>query len=72
MTQVKHGRRKTLNGGPQTTLLVGTLMHVSGYLGVWAVLTRRAGFANSPLWQTSVGLGVWRSSVAPPKVNLLI
>jgi len=39
---------------------VGALMHVGGYLGVWAVLTRRAGFVDLPLWKTSVGSRAWR------------
>jgi hypothetical protein len=32
--------------GPRVTLLVGAIMHASGYLGVWSVLTKRAGFRS--------------------------
>ena len=39
-------------------LWVGALMHVGGYLGVWAVLTRRAGFTSPPLWKTGAIIAV--------------
>eukprot|EP00227_Mantoniella_beaufortii_P001523 CAMPEP_0197611936 /NCGR_PEP_ID=MMETSP1326-20131121/56338_1 /TAXON_ID=1155430 /ORGANISM="Genus nov. species nov., Strain RCC2288" /LENGTH=131 /DNA_ID=CAMNT_0043180641 /DNA_START=82 /DNA_END=473 /DNA_ORIENTATION=+ len=44
--------------GPRVTLLVGACMHVSGYLGVWSVLTKRAGFTNLPLWKTGAIIAV--------------
>ena len=45
--------------GPRVTLLVGALFHVSGYLGVWAVLTGRGGFKTPPpLWQTGTIIAV--------------
>lgn len=47
------------HGGPKATLLAGALMHVGGYVGVWAVLTRRGWFATRPpLWQTSAIIAV--------------
>ena len=44
--------------GARATLLVGALIHLAGYLGVWATLTRQPGFTDPPLWRTSLIIAV--------------
>jgi hypothetical protein len=44
--------------GARATLLAGALIHLAGYLGVWATLTRQPGFTDPPLWRTSLIIAV--------------
>ena len=44
--------------GARATLLAGALIHLAGYLGVWATLTRQPGFVDPPLWRTALIVAV--------------